>query len=291
MTHKLPRASGPAALVLAGLVSQNLGAAFAKHLFPLVGPLGMSALRISLAALVLSLLWRPWRTRRTARQWRAIARYGLSLGLMNILIYEAFARIPIGLAVAIEVTGPLAVVLIRSRRPADAGFALLAATGLFLLLPVVNPAGADPVGLAFAGAAAVTWAAYILFSSDVAGEGVGGDVVALGLALAAVVAAPLGVLHAGAVLLRPEILAAGLGLAVLSSAAPYTLEMLALRQLSARAFSLLVSSAPAVAALIGWAALGERLSVVQWIAIGLISLAVAGGAALDKPMARPPPTP
>ncbi|MGA0605116.1 EamA family transporter [Phenylobacterium sp. VNQ135] len=283
MTNGLTgRAAGPALLVLAGLVSQNLGAAYAKQLFPLVGPLGVSALRISLAALVLCILWRPWRTRRTARQWRSIARYGASLGLMNILIYEAFARIPIGLAVAVEVTGPLAVALVRSRRPVDLAFALLAAAGLVLLLPIVSPVGADPAGLAFAGGAAVTWAAYILLGADVASEGGGGEAVALALAMATVAAAPLGVLQAGAALLQPPVLTAGLGLAVLSSAAPYTLELFALQRLSARAFAQLVSSAPAVAALIGWIALGERLTFTQWLAIGLISLAACGASAFDK---------
>lgn len=277
------RAAGPMLLVLAGLLSQNLGAAFAKQLFPLVGPLGATALRVSLAALLLGLVWRPWRTRRTPSQWRGLALYGLSLGLMNILIYGAFARIPIGLAVAIEVTGPLAVVLVRSRQVIDLVFAGLAAAGLLLLLPIVSPAGVDPIGLAFAGGAAVTWAAYILLGAGVAGDGRSGETVALGLAVAALVAAPIGVLQAGATLLQPAVLVAGLGLAVLSSAAPYSLEMFALRRLSPKVFAQLVASAPAVAALVGWAALGERLTLTQWTAIGLITVAIAGASAVDRP--------
>ncbi|MCR5876442.1 EamA family transporter [Phenylobacterium sp. J426] len=284
MIHQ-PRgqAAGPMLLVLAGLLSQNLGAAFAKQLFPLVGPLGATALRVSLAALLLGLVWRPWRTRRTPSQWRGLALYGLSLGLMNILIYGAFARIPIGLAVAIEVTGPLAVVLVRSRQVVDLVFAGLAAAGLLLLLPIVSPAGVDPIGLASAGGAAVTWAAYILLGAGVAGDGRSGETVALGLAVAALVAAPIGVLQAGVMLLQPAVLVAGLGLAILSSAAPYSLEMFALRRLSPKVFAQLVASAPAVAALVGWVTLGERLTLIQWAAIGLITVAIAGASAVDRP--------
>ena len=272
---------GPAAslLVVLGLVLQNLGAAYAKALFPAVGALGATALRVALAALILAALTRPWRGLRRGVRWPAVLPYGLVLGLMNILIYQAFARIPIGLAVAIELIGPLAVVIIGSRKVQDLLFAGLAMAGLALLLPLKGAAGLDLLGVGFALGAAASWALYILLGSRAAGAGSGPQTVALGLAAATLVTAPLGLWSAGAALFRPEALAAGLALAVLSSAAPYTLEMMALRRLPPRAFGLLVCAAPAVATVIGWLVLGERLSPLHALAVALITIACVGGAA------------
>lgn len=274
---------GASAAVLAGLVCQNLGAAYAKTLFATVGALGATALRVALAALLLCLLTRPWRRPLDARGWIAVGAYGAVLGLMNIFIYQAFARIPIGLAVAIELTGPMAVALIGSRRLADLVPAVLALAGLALLLPIGGADRLDASGLAFAAAAAVAWALYILLGARLAGDGGGARTVALGLVVAALVTAPPGLHAAGPALLQPSMLAAGLALAVLSSAAPYTLEMAALRRLSARVFGLLVCAAPAVAAVLGWLLLGERLAPVHGLAILLITLACLLGAWKSPP--------
>ena len=265
-------------LVVLGRVCQNLGAAYAKTLFPAVGALGATALRVTLAALLLSALTRPWRGGLAGARWRAVLPYGLVLGLMNLLIYEAFARIPIGLAVALELVGPLAVVLLGSARLQDLLFAGLAIAGLALLLPIFSVEDLDLAGVGFALGAAGAWALYILLGARLAGRAPSGQTVALGLLAATLVTAPLGLYVAGPTLFRPEILAAGLALAVLSSAAPYTLEMMALRRLPPRAFGLLVCSAPALATVIGWLALGERLEPLHAVAILLITIACVGGA-------------
>jgi inner membrane transporter RhtA len=269
----------PSAAVMAGLVSQNVGAAFAKHLFPLVGSEGVTALRVGLSALLLMAAWRPWRQPLARADAFNLLVYGLMLGTMNLLIYRAFNLIPIGVAIAIEVTGPLAVVLLSSRRARDFAWIACATCGLALLLPIRAHAQAlDPAGVAYAVGAAVCWAFYIVFGKR-ASTLAGGQAVAWGMLAASLFTVPLGVAYAGTALLAPGVLAVGLAVAVLSSAAPYSLEMIALRRLPRRVFGILVSSAPAVGALAGYAVLGERLDTLQWLAIALVILASAGSAA------------
>ncbi len=270
---------GPGLAILASMVSVNLGAAWAKHLFPLVGSQGVTAVRVGLAALIMLAIVRPWRRLPARRDALNLLVYGLMLGCMNLLIYGAFARIPIGIAVAIEVVGPLGVVVLSSRRARDFGWVLLAATGLWLLAPVhegVPPL--DPAGVAYALGAAFCWALYIVFGKRVSTLN-GGHAVAWGMLAAALFTVPVGVAHAGAGLLEPIVLAGGLAVAVLSSALPYTLEMAALARLPQRVFGILVSAGPAFAAVAGFLVLGERLSGMQWLAIALVIVACGGAAA------------
>ena len=264
------------AATLAALLSTTIGAAFAKTLFPLVGAFGIAALRIVLAAVLLLLLRRPWR-RRVPRDVRwGLVGYGVMLGLMNLLIYQAFSRIPIGIAVAIEVTGPLAVALFGSRRPRDFLWLTAVVAGLLLLLlPGAGMASLDPVGVAFAAASGLCWALYILTGKHVS-EALGGDAVAWGMLIAAMLVVPLGIGHASATLLIPWVWGIALVIALLSSALPYLLEMEAMRRLPASVFGLLTSAAPAVGAVSGYAILGERLTLIQWFAILCIMVASAG---------------
>jgi inner membrane transporter RhtA len=266
------------ALVMAGLVVQNLGAAWAKHLFPLVGSEGVTALRVGFSALFLILAVRPWRRSLAGRDVLNLAIYGGMLGCMNLLIYRAFDLIPIGVAVAIEVTGPLVVVLASSRRLLDVAWVACAVAGLALLLPWRPEAALAPVGVACAIGAAFCWAMYIVFGKRVSTLP-GGQAVAWGMLAAALLTVPIGVSHAGRALLAPQVLFGGLLVALLSSMLPYTFEMIALRRLSRRVFGVLVSSAPAVGALAGWAVLGERLMAMQWMALLLVMAALAGSAA------------
>ena len=265
----------------ASLVSQNLGAAIAKSLFPVVGIEGMTALRIGLSALLLLAFWRPWRTRVAARDVANVAIYGAMLGGMNVCIYQAFGRIPIGIATAIETTGPLVVVLAASRRALDVGWVALALAGLALLLPLASGRALDPLGLAFAFGAAASWALYIVFGKRVSTLA-SGQAVSLGMLVAALFAVPVGVAHAGAAMWAPATLLAGLGVALLSSAVPYSLEMAALRRMPRHVFGILVSATPAVGAACGALVLGERLDGLQWLAIACIIAASAGGAATGR---------
>jgi inner membrane transporter RhtA len=269
-----------ALLVLAAAVSVNLGAALGKSLFGQVGAEGMAALRTTFGALGLWLLVRPWRYGLPVGRMGGLAAYGLTMGLMNLTVYWAIQRIPLGLAVAIEIAGPLLLVLYLSRRRTDFVWLALAVAGLALLVPWPGTQERlDPLGLAFAVMAGTCWAGYIVLGKRVSDMG-GGRSVAIGVVFACLVTLPFGIGHAGAGLLSPHVLAWGAGVALLSSMVPYVLEMKALAHLSAKTFGLVTSSAPAVAAVAGFVVLGERLTLTQWLAVALM-MAASGGAALS----------
>lgn len=269
----------PVLALLGSVVTLCIGTSFAKCLFPLVGAEGTSALRVGLSALLLLLLWRPWRWTLARADAVSILRYGATLGLMNLLFYLSIQRIPFGVAVAIEFSGPLAVAMWSSRRALDYAWVGLALAGLLMLLPFdVDARGLDPLGVACAAAAAVCWGLYIVFGKRTSHLHAG-HTVSLGLAVAALVVVPVGVLHAGSALLDPMLLLAGLGIAALSSAIPISLEMVALRRLPKETFGVLTSIEPAIAALFGLMLLDERLSPLQWFAIGCITFASMGSTA------------
>ena len=269
----------PILALLGSQVSVNLGAAVAKNLFGVIGVEAITAFRVGFSALLLLAIFRPWRFRLTGRDVVNLLVYGTVMGMMNLLIYRAFARIPIGIAVAIEVTGPLAVALLSSRRPRNIAACALAGFGLYLLLPIHSgDAGrVDPAGVAYAFGAAACWALYIVFGKR-ASSLRGGQAVAWGMLVASLFIVPLGVFHVDASVLTPAIVLVGLAIAVLSSALPYSLEIVALRGLPQGLFGMLSSAAPAISALAAMLVLGERLNAMQWIAIGCIVVASAGSA-------------
>lgn len=259
------------------LLSMNFGAGLAKHLFPVIGAYGITSLRITLAAIILCLVIRPWKRTGVRQLSPALLGYGAVLGLMNLLFYQAIARIPIGIAIGIEVIGPLAVVVMGSRSRRDFLWLAAAAAGLFLLLPLRADSALDPVGIAFAVGAAACWAAYILCGKQVSAT-LGRDAVAWGMVIAALITLPVGLAASGTQLFTPWALGVGIGIAILSSVLPYTLEMAALRRLPAHVFGILLSASPAVGALVGYVVLGERLTPLQWLAILCIIFAACGSA-------------
>ncbi|MFT3668979.1 MAG: threonine/homoserine exporter RhtA [Pseudoxanthomonas sp.] len=270
----------PIALLLVAMVSIQSGAALAKHLFPAVGASGATALRLALATLMLVAVFRPWRMRVERHQWPALLAYGVSLGLMNLMFYKALETVPLGIAIALEFTGPLAVALFGSRHLRDVVWVALAVLGLVLLVPEQGTQALDPVGVAYALGAGACWALYIVFGQK-AGSDHGPQTVALGSCIAAAVAVPFGVVHAGTALLSPALLPIAFGVALLSTALPYSLEMVALTKLPTRTFGMLMSLEPAIGALCGLLFLHERLSVLQWLAIAAIIVA-SGGAAMTS---------
>jgi inner membrane transporter RhtA len=263
----------PTALVLLGIVSVQLGSAVAKHLFDAVGSFGTVALRLFFAAAVLMLLWRPT-LRLDRRAWTVVVAYGVVLGAMNLCFYLSLSRIPLGIAVTIEFLGPLTVALLGSRRWLDAFWALLAAGGVVLLLE--GRGDLNLVGFLFAFAAGACWGLYILVGAALGRHTTEGNGLALGMAIAALVAVPFGVADSGTALLRPWVLLAGFGVALLSSVVPYTLDLEALRRIPARVFGILMSLEPAMAALIGLVVLGESLHPMQWVAVLCVVAASAG---------------
>ena len=258
------------ALVVAAVSSLQFGAGFAVTLFDEVGPAGAAFLRLAIAAAVLVALWRP----RVRGDLRLAAAFGVTLGLMNLCIYEAMDRIPMGVAVTIEFWGPLAVAVFASRRSLDLLWVALAATGIVLL---ADPGGSlDAGGVAFAAAAGGLWAGYILLSARVGAVYPGGSGLAIAMVFGALVTLPVG---AGVDLLAPGILASGAVVALASSVIPYSLELEALRRLPARVFGVLMSLEPAVAALAGLVVLGQALGADEWLAIALVVVASAGATA------------
>lgn len=277
------------AMLLISMVSYQCGASLAKHLFPQVGAEGATAYRLGLSALIL-LLWRRPRRSGAARDRRALWAYGLSMGAMNLVFYLSLRTIPLGIAVALEFTGPLALAVFSSRRLLDLLWIALVVAGLALLLPLQGPGQTlDPVGVIYALAAGVGWALYIIWGQK-AGAAYGADAVTLGTCIGALLAIPFGVAHAGSALLSPALLPYAFGVALLSSALPYSLEMVALTRLPARTFSTLLSLEPAIAAVTGVVFLQERLTALQWLAIAAIITAAAGTAlSLRRPLVGDPP--
>jgi len=275
----------PIPAVLLGVLSVQGGAAIAKGLFPVLGATGTVGLRVILSALILLAAFRPRLARFTAAQWRAVIPYGVVLGVMNLVFYQAIARIPLGLAVTLEFIGPLGVAVAGSRRALDVVWVVLAAAGIALIAPW-SGGGADPLGMALALAAGACWAAYILLGGHVSRVVPGGAAVAVGMAIAAVTVLPVAVASGDLGRLTPRLLAAGVGVALLSSAVPYTLEMSALKALPARTFGILMSLEPAVAALTGLIFLAEILTGAQWLAVVLVIAASAGAALTAHPVTR-----
>lgn len=256
----------------------QLGAAIAKGLFDSLGPGGTVLLRIAFAALAVLVLWRPRLRGYAGREYILTALFGLTLAGMNLSIYLSFDRIPLGIAVTLEFIGPLSVAVAGSRRALDVVWVVLAASGILLLAPlgVLGEVDLDPLGVAFALLAGVFWACYIILSARTgrAFPGMAGLVIAL--LIGTLVLLPVGVMSAGAAILDPGLLLAGLAVALLSSAIPYSLELQALRRLPARIFSVLMSLEPAVAALVGFLVLGEALGPRTLSAVLLVTVAAAG---------------
>ncbi|MDK7030463.1 threonine/homoserine exporter RhtA [Klebsiella grimontii] len=266
----------PILVILIAMISIQSGASLAKSLFPLVGAPGVTALRLALGTLILVVIFKPWRLRFAPEQRLPLLLYGLSLGAMNYLFYLSIQRIPLGVAVALEFTGPLAVALFGSRRPLDFVWVALAVLGLWFLLPLGQSVSRiDPVGALLALGAGACWAVYIL-TGQRAGEEHGPATVAMGSLIAAVVFVPMGMIQASDTLFQWGLLLPGLGIAILSTALPYSLEMVALTRMPSKTFGTLMSMEPALAALSGMVFLGETLTATQTLALGAIILASMG---------------
>lgn len=266
----------PILVILIAMISIQSGASLAKSLFPLVGAPGVTALRLALGTLILVVIFKPWRLRFAPEQRLPLLLYGLSLGAMNYLFYLSIQRIPLGVAVALEFNGPLAVALFGSRRPLDFVWVALAVLGLWFLLPLgQSVAQIDPVGALLALGAGACWAVYIL-TGQRAGEEHGPATVAMGSLIAAVVFVPMGMIQASDTLFQWGLLLPGLGIAILSTALPYSLEMVALTRMPSKTFGTLMSMEPALAALSGMVFLGETLTATQTLALGAIILASMG---------------
>ena len=277
----------PVWLVLAGILSVQLGAAIAKDLFGIVSPTGLVWLRLVTSAVLLGLLARPALRGRTAADWRVVVGFGITLGVMNWAIYQSFARIPLGIAVTIEFVGPLTLAVLGSRRPRDLAWVGLAGIGVLLL--GLQPGDVTLPGVLFALLAGAAWAAYILLSARTGTRWPGLDGLALASVVATVLLTPWALGGSGSELVDPTVLALGAAVGLLSSVVPYSCEMVALRTIRPAVFSILMSLEPAAAALAAIVVLGEFLSPAQWLALLCVVAASVGATRSGRVLAEPVP--
>jgi len=276
-------------LVVIGILSVQLGAAVAKSLFGEISPTAMVWLRLATSAIVLVALARPRLRGRSRDDWRVVIGFGLSLGTMNWAIYQSFALIPLGIAVTIEFVGPLTLAVLGSRRARDVIWVLLAAAGVVLL--GFEPAGLDPLGVAYALLAGASWAAYILLSASTGRRWPGFDGLAVASLIAAVAMTLPALIVGGASLFEPRVLLLGAMIGLLSSVIPYSAELVALRSLRPAVFGILMSLEPAAAALTAIVVLGEYLSPFQWLAIACVVGASVGATRSGAAPAQVEPAP
>mgnify|MGYP005983414335 CR=1 FL=1 len=261
--------------VLLSMISVQSGASIAKRLFPVLGPGGTSSLRIGLSAIILFIVYKPDIRKLTKVQWFHCIGYGLSLAIMNLVFYYAIQRIPLGLGVTIEFIGPLALALFLSRKILDVFWALLACLGIMLIVPWKND-GVDLIGLLLAFTAGIFWAGYIVLGGKISRIMKNGDAVTVGMGVATLFILPFGILSGDLEPLTIKYLIMGLGVALLSSAVPFSLDLIALKKLPSRTFSVLMSLQPAFGALAGLIFLKENLTLNQWISIFCVVIASIG---------------
>jgi inner membrane transporter RhtA len=271
LTHKVPAQL----LALLAIISVQTGASVGKGLFATIGPLGTTFLRLGFAAVLLLLIWRPQVRGLTRTQYINVLLFGFVLAAMNGAFYSAIRSIPLGIAVTLEFVGPLGLALVQSRRVKDIIWALLALVGILLLAPI-GQGGVNIAGAGLALLAGILWAGYILCSARVGRSFSGGRGLALAVTIAAIAISPLGIINGGMALLRPRVLLMGVGIAILSSVIPFSLELEALRRLPSRVFGVLMSIEPAVATFIGFLVLREAIGLREILAIALIITASAG---------------
>jgi inner membrane transporter RhtA len=268
---------GPVGLVLAGCISVQFGAALAVSLMPRAGAIGVVTLRLVVAAVVMLVVCRPKLRGHSRSDWGTVVAFGIAMGGMNLLFYQAAARIPLGIAVTFEVLGPLALSVFASRRLVNVLWAGLALCGVFLLGGAGDGLGGlDLAGVGFAVAAGACWATYIIFSARTGRRFPQADGLALAMVVAAVLCLPLGIATAGPKLIDPVTVGLGAAVAIMSSVLPYTLELVALRRLPASTFAVMMSLEPAVAALSGFLVLSQDLAWSEVLAITLVIAASMG---------------
>lgn len=281
--HRVIQGLLPFITLLISIVSIQSGSALAKHMFPIIGAESVTILRLSIASLIMLVLLRPWRARFTLRFLGLVGVYGVALGSMNLLFYMSLRTLPLGIAVALEFSGPLLLAIFRSNRLLDFIWVLLALTGIIILIPIVEiERGVDSEGILYALAAGFFWMLYIEFGKK-AGTSNGLQTAALGVFIATITIMPIGIKYIDTSLLNITIIGSAVGVAILSTALPYTLEMFALNRMSSQTFGTLMSLEPVCATLSGSIFLQEALSIKQWIAVILI-ICASIGTSLKKDM-------
>lgn len=260
--------------LIIAMISIQSGASLAKSLFPKIGALGVTVLRLFLATVVMLVIFKPWKKKIDFYSIKNLIIYGLSLGLMNLFFYMSLQKIPLGIAVALEFTGPLTIAIFSSRRVLDIFWVFIVIIGLSFLLPINNQINKiDIVGIVYALFSGFFWGMYIIFGKR-AGNNYGSSTVVLGLSISTLIFFPIGILNIGiSSLFDISILPVAFAVAILSTAFPYTIEMFALMRMPKKIFSILMSLEPVIGAFIGTIFLHEHLILTQWFALFCIIIA------------------
>ncbi len=267
----------PIGLLLLAIVSVQFGSALAKSLFSEMGFWGVVSMRVSFSTLILFSLWRlKWHSG-IRKHLKEIIAFGIVFAVMNSCFYAAIDRIPLGVAISLEFTGPLGLAILKSQRWLDGLWAVLAGIGIVLLTPL-SGSTVDGWGILLALTAGLFWALYILLAAQVGQKLSGIEGLAWALAVSSLLLLPVGIATAGSALLNPKLLLMGAGVAVLSTTLPYSLEMVALRSLPIKVFGVMLSIEPMMGVIAGFLILGEKLSVRSLTACLLVSIAAAGAA-------------
>lgn len=261
--------------VFLSMLSVQGGASIAKYLFPILGPAGTSTLRLGFAGIALAIINRPKIWKFARKEWLYSFVYGSTIGLMTLLFYFGIQRIPLGLGVTVEFIGPLGLALLTSRKMFDFIWAILAGIGILLIVPWDGDS-VDIVGLLFVFAAGLLWALYIVIGGEVTKKMKGRDVITVGMCFAGLIVLPFALYYHNLDALNIKLLFIGLSVGVFSSALPFSLDLIALKWMPAKTFSVLQSLQPAFGALSGLIFLGEVLLLKQWIAIVCVVLASMG---------------
>ncbi|GER91060.1 threonine transporter RhtB [Dictyobacter vulcani] len=275
-TGNLLKRIPPQIFALLAMISVQLGASVSKSLFQIIGPLGTTLLRLGFAALFLMLFWRPDMRKLTRSNILLVVAFGVAIACMNSAFYIAIDRIPLGIAVTLEFVGPLGVAIIQSRRLKDVIWVVLAAIGIVLLAPLGSAIQIDLIGVACALIAGIFWGLYIIFNVRIGRAFSGGQGLALSMLVAACVSAPIGIINGGPAVFAPQVLIIGLGVSILSTIIPFTLELEALRRLPSRVFGIFMSVEPGLATIIGFVVLHEVITLREILAILLIITASIG---------------
>ena len=278
----------PLAATVLAMLGFQVGASLAKQLFPAVGIVGTVTLRLTLSAVMLIALTRPWRNWPRPAPLLSLLGLGASVTAAVLFFYLAIGRLPQGMAIALQFLGPLSVAVFGSRRLRDLLWAGLAVLGGWLLLGAgFNLREVDPLGVFWALCAATGWASYIL-SGRAAGQAFGNSAAALAIGIAALIVLPFGAEQAMVVFQKPGLIPLALLVAVVSAALPFSLEMYALPRVPARTFAVFTSLEPAFGVLSGLLLLGEKLTLGQMAGVALVIAAAAGAAWSSSTRPAPP---
>ncbi len=276
------------------MISYQISASFAKQLFSVLDPLTVTILRLCFAAILVTLMFRSWRiiSRLPYLRWRDLLCYSASLGLMNILFYLSLDKLPQGIAVGLEFAGPLGLALLSVKYRSDYIWVLLAIIGIVLMVPwgSANAENFSVFGAACALGAGLCWAIYIYFGQKVVQQNIGMHALTIAIIISALALLPIGLYQDAPALVQTQHWGKVLMVALLATAIPYALDLLALKSLSKLSYGTLSSLSPALAALAGMVLLKEQINTWQWVALGCIMLASVGVTVGTSKRSRQPVT-